>query len=48
MAVWRTPPLAPMEVLDGRGGVLGDGVGLYLFGEGPLEGGGGQDDDFVM
>ena len=37
MAVWRTPPPAPMEVLDGRGGGLGDGAEMQLFGDGADE-----------
>ena len=37
MAVWRTPPVAPMEVLDGRGGGLGDGAEVQLFGDGANE-----------
>ena len=37
MAVWRTPPPATMEVLDGRGSGLGDGAELQLFGDGADE-----------
>ena len=37
MAVWRTPPPATTEMLDGRGSGLGDGAEVQLFGEGANE-----------
>ena len=39
MAVWRTPPPAPMEVLDGAVVEGEDGAMLQFFGDGADESG---------